>query len=43
MLKSSLCDYSDTYILLSGTITVTGDGEDDNVKRADEIKKRNNI
>ena len=43
MLKSSLCDYSDTYILSSGTIAVTGDGEDDNVKRADEIKKRNNI
>ena len=23
MQKSSLCDYSDTYILVSGTITVT--------------------
>ena len=23
MLRSSLCDYSDTYILVSGTITVT--------------------
>ena len=24
MLKSSLCDYSDEYILVRGTITVTG-------------------
>ena len=24
MLKSSLCDYSDAYILVKGTITVTG-------------------
>ena len=28
MLKSSLCDYSDTYILVSGTITITGTGAD---------------
>ena len=26
MLKSSLCDYSDVYILLSGTITVENTG-----------------
>ena len=25
MLKSSLCDYSDAYILVKGTITITGD------------------
>ena len=25
MLKSSLCDYSDAYILLKGKITITGD------------------
>ena len=25
MLKSSLCNYSDAYILVSGTITITGD------------------
>ena len=24
MLKSNLCDYSDAYILVNGTITVTG-------------------
>ena len=24
MLKSSLCDYSDAYILLKGRITITG-------------------
>ena len=26
MLKSSWCDYSDAYILVSGTITMTGGG-----------------
>ena len=26
MLKSSLCDYSDAYILVSGTITVENTG-----------------
>ena len=26
MLKSSLCDYSDVYILLSGTITIPNTG-----------------
>ena len=25
MLKSSLCDYNDAYILLKGTIIITGD------------------
>ena len=24
MLRTSLCDYSDAYILVSGTITITG-------------------
>ena len=24
MLKSSLCDYSDAYVLVSGTITIRG-------------------
>ena len=28
MLRSSLCDYSDAYILVSGTITITGVGAD---------------
>ena len=27
MLKSSLCDYSDAHILVSGTIAITGEGE----------------
>ena len=29
MLKSSLCDYSDAYILVTGKITITGAGADD--------------
>ena len=29
MLRSSLCDYSDAYILVSGTITITRAGNDD--------------
>ena len=28
MLKSSLCDYSDAYILVKGKITITGAGDD---------------
>ena len=36
MLRSCLCDYSDTYILVSGTITITGAGSDDAEKRLDE-------
>ena len=27
MLKSSLCDYSDAYILVKGKITITGAGD----------------
>ena len=29
ILKSSLCDYSDAYILVKGSITITGGGVDD--------------
>ena len=36
MLKSILCDYSDTYMLVSETITNDGAGHEDNVKRVDE-------
>ena len=36
MLRSSLCDYSDAYVLVSGTITITGEGGDDDAKWADE-------
>ena len=37
MLKSSLCDYSDAYILVSGTITV------ENAGRAAARKNRKNV
>ena len=39
MLKSSLCDYSDAYILVKGTITINGRGGDDVARRADERDK----
>ena len=32
MSRSSLCDYSDVYILASGTITITGAGANDTAK-----------
>ena len=32
MLRSSLCDYSDAYILVNGTITIPGEGADDAIK-----------
>ena len=32
MLRSSLCDYSDAYILVCGTITITGAGGGDAAK-----------
>ena len=39
MLRSNLCDYADSGILVKGTITVTGAGDDDVAKRLDEQKK----
>ena len=39
MLRSSLCDYSDAYILVSATITTTGAGADDAAKRLDKRNK----
>ena len=39
MLKSSLCDYSDAYILLKGKITITGAGADAAARQADERDK----
>ena len=39
MLKSSLYDYSDAYILVKGTITITGEGADAAVAQADERDK----
>ena len=39
MLRSNLCDYADAYILVKGTITTTGEGNDDAAKWADERDK----
>ena len=39
MLKSSLCDYSDAYILAKGRITITGVGADAAAWQADERDK----
>ena len=36
MLKSSLCDYSDAYILVKGRITITGAGADAAAIQVDE-------
>ena len=36
MLRTSLYDYSNIYILESGAITITGAGNDDSVRRLDE-------
>ena len=40
MLMTTLCDYSDAYVLVRGTITITGVGNDDAVRQVDEINKR---
>ena len=40
MLKSSLCDYSDVYILVKGRMTITGEGADAAARKADERDKR---
>ena len=39
MLKSSLCDYSDEYILVKGKITIAGAGADAAARQADERDK----
>ena len=39
MLKSSFYDYSDAYILVKGTKTITGAGADAAARQADEIDK----
>ena len=36
MLRSNLCDYADTYVLVKGTITITGAGADAAARQADE-------
>ena len=35
MLRSSLCEYADAYILVKGIITITGAGDDAAARRAD--------
>ena len=39
MLRSSLCDYSDAYILVKGRITITGEGDNAAARQADERNK----
>ena len=39
MLRSNLCDYANAYILVKGTITITGAGADAAARRADETEK----
>ena len=39
MLKSSSCDYSDAYMLVGRTVTITDAAINDVTKRADERKK----
>ena len=36
MRKSNLCNYADVYIFVKGTITITGYGDDDAARQADE-------
>ena len=38
MLRSNLCDYSDAYILVKGTITVTGPGDNNNANNLRDKK-----
>ena len=39
MLTSSLCDYSDSYILVKVTITITGAGDGEAARKADGRNK----
>ena len=39
MIRSNLCDYADAYILVKGTITITGAGDDAAARQADERNK----
>ena len=39
MLRSSLCVFSDAYILDKRTVTITGTGHDDSAKRLDQRSK----
>ena len=39
MLRSNLCDYADSYILVKGTITITEAEDDAAARQADERDK----
>ena len=39
MLRSNLCDYTDSYILVKWTITITGEGDNAGEIQADERDK----
>ena len=39
MLRSNLCDYAEAYVLVKGTITITGAGNDDPTKQPGERDK----
>ena len=39
MIRSDLCGYSDAYIIVSGTIKITGAEDDDKTKGTEEINK----
>ena len=39
MLRAGFCDNTDAYILVSGTIIITGAGNDDAVRWLEERKK----
>ena len=39
MLRSNLCDYADSYILIKRTITITGAGDNAGERQADEEGK----
>ena len=43
MLKSSLCDYSDAYVLVSGILVIDGVATDDNAKSLHERNKKVNL
>ena len=39
MVRSNLCDCSDAYIFVSGTITIKGEGDGDAANQADKRNK----
>ena len=40
VIRSELCDYRDSYVLVSGTITITRAGDDAAARTADKRNKR---